>query len=104
MSWEHDVETDKLVDAVLIALYDWTIEQKAWRLEFVSGRMLRAEELQGVPAEALPLAAYMLRFRVGRSVARKQYDGSVTYETGEIGSVEITTEVSLTDDDYEEVD
>lgn len=101
--WEHDIEVDKLVDAVIVALNDWTVEQKAWRWEYVSGRMLTPQDLQGDSVEALPVSGYVMQVKVGRAVKRLEYDGDLTYGTAEITDVDFDTTVTLDGDDYEEI-
>jgi hypothetical protein len=104
LQWEHDAEADLIADAVLVALQDWVVEQKALKWVYVSGRMLSPEEMQGETAEALPVSGYRIQVRVGRGVWRKEYDGDLTYTTAEIDSVVIDAEASIDGENYEEID
>lgn len=103
LSWEHESEADKLIDALIVSIQDWVTAQKAWRWEYVSGRMLSASELYGDSAETTHTAGYQMQIRIGRAVNRLEYDGDLTYETADISSVNIDAEVSLDGDDYEEI-
>ncbi|MFA6619113.1 MAG: hypothetical protein WCT23_08610 [Candidatus Neomarinimicrobiota bacterium] len=101
MSWEHDVEVYRVLDGVLVALSDWSKAQGAIT-EIVSGRLMTTEELSGAGAETSTVSGYRLAVRVGRSVDRKEYDGSAQ-PTADIGSVTTATRVHLDDGTYEEV-
>ncbi|OQB88591.1 MAG: hypothetical protein BWX86_02647 [Verrucomicrobia bacterium ADurb.Bin122] len=88
---EHAIECDRIVDGVLVALHDWAKANGAI-VEIVAGRMLAPDEMQG--AEVAIGAAYELRFRLGRSVDRTQYDGTAE-PTTTVGVVNTTAAATL---------
>jgi hypothetical protein len=101
MLWEHYAELDRYVDALVCALRDWCTAQKSLAPEFTGARVLTAEELGG--AEALHAVGYELKFRVGRSVDRRDYDGSAE-PTADISEITTSTRVSLDGDTFEEIE
>lgn len=96
--WEHDAECDRIVDGALVALRDWCVSTGAGEPEIVGGRMLPHETVDS----AAPLSGYRVQVRVGRSVSRRDYDGSAD-PTATLAGVESTTRVSINGTDYEEI-
>ena len=99
-SWEHLIELQQIVDGVIVALRDWAQAQGSI-VEFVGGRVLSADTLQGATTAAV--AGYSLTFRMGRSVNRKDYDGSGV-PTAELEGISTASRVSLDGDTFEEID
>jgi len=97
---EHDAECNRFADALMVALRDWAQAEGA-SLEIVDGGLVPASDVQG--AEVMNMSVYELFFRMGRSVDRKNYDGSAQLE-GAVGSASTTTRVTLDEQSFEEVD
>lgn len=70
---EHERDCDQLTDALLVELREWCAEAKAGEPEIVEGRLLGPDDFTGEPLPAG--AAYRLRFRVSRAIARRDYEG-----------------------------
>lgn len=73
---EHEAECEQIVDALLVALQEWGAEVVA-RLGDVTPtisemRYLKLTEFQ--EGEAWPGVVYVLKFRVGRGVYRRNYE------------------------------
>jgi len=98
-AWEHEVEVQRVVDGVLVALADWAQAQGSI-LQPLSGRMLTTEELQA--AEASQVAGYVLQIRMGRSVNRVDYDGSGA-DTGVVFSTNTSVLLTRNEDEYGEM-
>jgi hypothetical protein len=99
--WEHEIELQKLVDGVLVALFDWCVAQRATPPRIASGRMLSAEEMQS--SETAVGAGYVLQFSVGRSVERRTYAGAGADEAV-ISDVVFTARANVDGGAYEDLD
>jgi hypothetical protein len=100
MRWEHQAEVGKLRDAVIVALRDWALAQRAGNVTLLSGRMMTPEELG---QEAPTVAGYVMQVRVPRSVDRRDYDGSGVPTAEVFGASTTRTNVSLDGDTYQEI-
>jgi hypothetical protein len=93
---DHEALCQSLVDAVLVALYEWTRAARALDFAVVEARPL--SELDGVEYETWPGCAYRLRVRVPRVVLSTRYDPSlapVPRPTGSPASVQSRTDVTV---------
>ena len=100
MVHEHEREADAIVDGLVTQLDRWAVEGKAAPLEWTESRFLTPEEVD--ESELGAGAVYRLRFRVGRGVDERDYEGSAQ-PTGAATSTANAIEVSINGEDYEEV-
>jgi hypothetical protein len=70
---DHERACEALVDAVIVALYDWAVEAKAGAINYTEARYLSAADLDEI--ETFPGVVYALRFRVPRGVFALTYSG-----------------------------
>lgn len=96
---EHESECDKVVDALLVALYEWGSEARAGELPLSEGRYLSGEEIAGEASQPFQGVVYRLRFSLPRGVARREYDGSIE-PTAAIASTHTTTYVQQAGGDF----
>lgn len=97
--WEHTECVQQIVDALIVALHDWT-RGFGTSLGVSRGRLLTSEELQG--SEVALVAGYELRFGVGNAVVRLDFDGSGE-ETAVLHDVHVAAQVTLDGEDIEVV-
>lgn len=93
MIQEHERFCEQLVDALIVALEEWGTETKAGDIPITEGRYAKAEDHNDV--ETWPGVAYVLRFRVPRSVMAKTYAGEAK-PTQALGGFSNRTDVSRT--------
>lgn len=98
---EHEHECDQLVDALIVALYEWGAENRAGAISFTETRYLDPTEPDGV-FEAWPGVRYVLRFAVPRAVLTTNYVGAARPEVA-LAGVTSSVRVSLDGTNYETV-
>jgi len=75
---EHEACCDAIVDALIVAIYEWSSSQCAGPIEWVEQRLLDPSELGTGPL--WPGAVFQLRFSVTRAVNVLTYEGSAIPE------------------------
>jgi len=81
---EHEDEADKLVDAIIVEIDKWCVENQRFLPDYVEARFLADEERDD--GERGAGAVYLFRVRFGRGVLERDYDGGAK-STGTIASV-----------------
>lgn len=103
MLHEHQHVCDDLVDALVVALFEWQEAAKVPAFTYAESRYLKPEEINGDKGgEHTTGVVYRLRFAVPRGVTAKTYEGAAE-ETVALDAVTTTTRVTLNGDDYETV-
>jgi hypothetical protein len=97
---EHEHDCDQVVDALLIALVEWGVENQAGTGEISGGRFLSPSEVAG--AEHLSGVVYQLQFRVPRGLLVRDYEGAAQ-PTGTLDGITTALRVSLDGVSYEAV-
>lgn len=97
MIQEHEDLCDQLVDALVVRVDEWCTAARAGEPEYVEMRYMGVDELPGL--EGWPGVVYLLRFRIGRGVTRKDFLGEGR-PTGSPAHVKNTSQVKVagTDD------
>lgn len=92
---EHENLCDQFVDALMVALREWSVEAKVG-VTFGESRYLKSEEFN--ETEAWPGVVYLLRCQVQRGVRALDYEGQAK-PTGTPSGVTNQTQVRLAGDD-----
>lgn len=101
---DHEELADYLVDAVLVALDEWSTAQRGGGIEYGEMQFMTPEELvtdDGKP-EGWPGLVYLIRFTIGRGVVKRDFLKQAR-PTGSINGVGSTVEVRLNTEDEPEV-
>jgi hypothetical protein len=69
---DHEHLCDQLVDALIVAIYQWGSESKAGIIPFTESKYLSAGERN--EEETWPGVVYSLRYRIPRAVFDKKFD------------------------------
>lgn len=91
MIQDHERECEKLIDAFIVALYEWQASARAGAVAIGEARYLSAADRNDV--ETWPGVAYRLRFTVPRAVQALTYQGEAR-PTGQAAGVSNSTLVS----------
>jgi hypothetical protein len=97
---DHEHEADDLVDALIIALFQWCAETRTLAPTFTEARFLDAKERDDV--EEWPGVVYSLRFGIARGIYDRKYDGSAK-PTASLSGFANSTMVSRTAGDSGEL-
>ncbi|MFA5706314.1 MAG: hypothetical protein WDA41_08170 [Candidatus Neomarinimicrobiota bacterium] len=85
---EHEHDCDQIVDAVIVALYEWGTAARAGAIEYSEARYLRPEDVSG--SEIGAGVAYRLRFAVPRGVSTRDWQGHALPEVAITGTTTAT--------------
>jgi hypothetical protein len=97
---DHQHECDALVDALEVALYEWSQAARTGALDYYESRYVKPEDDDG--SEVKAGVTYRLRFRVPRGVAKRDYTGAAE-PTGSAASTGLATRVTRDGVTYEDV-
>ena len=97
---EHEHECDQVVDALIVALYEWGVASGAGEIQIGESRYLSSGERDDV--EQWPGVVYLMRFMVPRAVLTRDYDGAAQ-PTGAPTGVSLVSRVSTDGESFEEI-
>lgn len=99
---EHEELADYLVDALIIALEEWSSSERGGVIEYGEMAFMTKDELELEEPEGWSGVVYIMRFTIGRGVVKRDYLKQIR-PTGTLTSASNRAEVRLDENDDPEV-